>query len=119
MLRALGSTADQINSAEPVSALPPRIRDQMDENAALVEDLDKREEAFAAVKRAADDVISKAGNRADPAVRGRDLSNNNESKVEHLSVMKPVRSSLSFELSFIHFTFSSHLHLGLPVYVIH
>jgi 4'-phosphopantetheinyl transferase EntD len=70
MLRALGSTADQINSAEPVSAHPPRIRDQMDENAALVEDLDKREEAFAAVKRAADDVISKAGNRAAPAVRG-------------------------------------------------
>jgi len=69
MLRALGSTADQINSAEPVSAHPPRIRDQMDENAALVEDLDKRKEAFAAVKRAADDVISKAGNRADPAVK--------------------------------------------------
>lgn len=75
MLRALGSTADQINSAEPVSAHPPRIRDQMDENAALVEDLDKREEAFAAVKRAADDVISKAGNRAEPAVKGRHLSN--------------------------------------------
>ncbi|XP_021923220.1 dystonin isoform X2 [Zootermopsis nevadensis] len=69
MLRALGSAADQVNSAEPVSAHPPRIRDQMDENAALVEDLDKREEAFAAVKRAADDVISKAGNRAEPAVR--------------------------------------------------
>ncbi|PNF19350.1 hypothetical protein B7P43_G06713, partial [Cryptotermes secundus] len=69
MLRALGSTADQVNSAEPVSAHPPRIRDQMDENAALVEDLDKREEAFAAVKRAADDVISKAGNRADAAVK--------------------------------------------------
>lgn len=80
MLRALGSTADQVNSAEPVSAHPPRIRDQMDENAALVEDLDKREEAFAAVKRAADDVISKAGNRADAAVKGRHLDSNTEAK---------------------------------------
>lgn len=80
MLRALGSTADQVNSAEPVSAHPPRIRDQMDENAALVEDLDKREEAFAAVKRAADDVISKAGNRADAAVRGKHLDSNTETK---------------------------------------
>jgi len=95
MLRALGSTADQVNSAEPVSAHPPRIRDQMDENAALVEDLEKREEAFAAVKRAADDVISKAGNRADPAVKGRHHSNYIESKVEQLPVLKCKSSSLS------------------------
>ena len=69
MLRALGSTADQVNGAEPVSAHPPRLRDQMEENAALADDLAQRSEAFAAVKKAADDVISKAGNRADPAVK--------------------------------------------------
>ncbi|KAK7865644.1 hypothetical protein R5R35_006900 [Gryllus longicercus] len=69
MLRALVSTADQVNSAEPVSAHPSRIRDQIEENAALVEDLDKREVAYAAVKRAANDVISKATNQADPAVK--------------------------------------------------
>nr|QVD39310.1 Dystonin [Schistocerca gregaria] len=69
MLRALGSTADQVHAAEPVSAHPTRIRDQMEENTALVEDLDKRQEAYAAVKRAADDVISKAGNTSDPAVK--------------------------------------------------
>ncbi|XP_014475405.1 PREDICTED: dystonin isoform X27 [Dinoponera quadriceps] len=69
MLRALSSTADQVNGAEPVSAHPTRLRDQMEENAALADDLAQRSEAYAAVKKAADDVISKAGNRADPAVK--------------------------------------------------
>ena len=69
MLRALQNTAEQVKVSEPVSAHPPKIRDQLEENNALVEDLDSREEAFEAVKRAADDVISKAGNRSDPAVK--------------------------------------------------
>lgn len=69
MLRALSNTADQINQAEPISAHPPKIRDQIEDNAALVDDLDKRSEAFAAVKRAASDVIAKAGNSSDPAVK--------------------------------------------------
>ena len=71
MLRALTNTADQVNNMEPVSAHPPKIRDQIDDNNVLVEDLDKRQEAYDAVKRAASDVISKAGNRADPAVNGK------------------------------------------------
>lgn len=74
MLRALANTADQVKAADPVSAHPPKIRDQIDENASLMEDLDKRESAFEAVKRAADDVISKAGNQFDPAVKGLCLS---------------------------------------------
>lgn len=69
MLRALQNTAEQIKGAEPVSAHPPKIRDQLEENNALIEDLDSRGEAFEAVKKAADDVISKAGNRADPAIK--------------------------------------------------
>lgn len=69
MLRALSSTADQVNGAEPISAHPGRLRDQMEENSALVDELAQRSEAYAAVRRAADDVISKAGNRADPAVK--------------------------------------------------
>lgn len=70
MLRALQNTAEQVSGADPISAHPPRIRDQMDENNALVEDLDKREEAFNAVKKAANDVINKAPNASDPAVKG-------------------------------------------------
>ncbi|CAH0551950.1 unnamed protein product [Brassicogethes aeneus] len=69
MLRALTNTADQVNNLEPISAHVPKIKDQIEDNDALVGDLDKRKEAYAAVKRAADDVINKAGNRADPAIK--------------------------------------------------
>lgn len=69
MLRALANTADQVNQADPISAHPPRIHDQIEDNASLVDDLDKRGEAYAAVKRAATDVINKANNQSDPAVR--------------------------------------------------
>ncbi|CAH0385013.1 unnamed protein product [Bemisia tabaci] len=69
MLRALANTADQVAGADPISAHPPRIRDQIDENNVLIEDLDKREEAFQAVKKAANDVIKKAPNASDPAVK--------------------------------------------------
>ncbi|XP_052759146.1 uncharacterized protein LOC113511282 isoform X14 [Galleria mellonella] len=68
MLRALAGTADLLQRAEPVSAHPPKIQDQIEENNALAEDLEKRQEAYDAVQRAASDVISKA-NKSDPAVR--------------------------------------------------
>ncbi|XP_048001317.1 microtubule-actin cross-linking factor 1-like [Leguminivora glycinivorella] len=68
MLRALAGTQDQLQRAEPVSAHPPKIQDQIEENNALIEDLEKRTEAYNAVQRAASDVISKA-NKSDPAVR--------------------------------------------------
>lgn len=69
MLRALANTADQVNNAEPISAHPPKIEDQIDENAGIIEDLDKRNDAYKAVQRAANDVISKASNPSDPAVK--------------------------------------------------
>ncbi|KAK5647774.1 hypothetical protein RI129_002666 [Pyrocoelia pectoralis] len=69
MLRALSNTADQVHSQEAISAHPPKIRDQIEDNNALISDIDKRKEAYAAVQRAADDVINKAGNRADPAIK--------------------------------------------------
>ncbi|XP_049879738.1 microtubule-actin cross-linking factor 1 isoform X17 [Pectinophora gossypiella] len=68
MLRALAGASDQLARAEPVSAHPPKIQDQIEENNALVEDLEKRSEAYHAVKRAATDVINKAS-KSDPAVR--------------------------------------------------
>ena len=69
MLAALSSTLDQIKSAEPVSAHPDKIQEQIQENQAVVEDLEKRESAFEAVKRAAEEVISKKGSPSDPAIR--------------------------------------------------
>ncbi|XP_068893478.1 microtubule-actin cross-linking factor 1 isoform X26 [Tenebrio molitor] len=69
MLRALSNTADQVNNLDPISAHPPKIKDQIEDNDALIGDLDKRKEAYAAVQRAADDVINKAPNRSDPAIK--------------------------------------------------
>uniref|UniRef100_A0A1I8PMG8 Uncharacterized protein n=1 Tax=Stomoxys calcitrans TaxID=35570 RepID=A0A1I8PMG8_STOCA len=69
MLRALANTVDQVNQLDPLSALPQKIREQIDDNDAIMEDLDKRTDAFSAVQRAASDVIAKAGNKSDPAVR--------------------------------------------------
>lgn len=69
MLRALSNTADQVHNQEPISAHPPKINDQIDENDGIIGDLGKRKEAYAAVKRAADDVINKAQNRSDPAIK--------------------------------------------------
>ncbi|CAK1543368.1 unnamed protein product [Leptosia nina] len=68
MVRALAGAADQLQRAEPVSAHPHKIQDQIEENNALIEDLEKREEAYRAVQRAATDVMSKAS-ATDPAVR--------------------------------------------------
>ncbi|XP_046641641.1 dystonin-like isoform X5 [Daphnia pulicaria] len=67
MLAALANAFEQVKSAEPVSAHPDKIQEQMQENQSVVEDLEKRESAFEAVKRAADEVIVK--NPSDPAVK--------------------------------------------------
>jgi dystonin len=69
MLRALTGSAEQVCAAEPISAHPSRLRDQLEENAALVDELAQRSEAFAAIQRAADDVINKAAGRSDFEVR--------------------------------------------------
>lgn len=69
MLRALGNTNQQLQAQEPVSAHPSKLRDQMEENQALVDELVHRSEALAAVERAANDVINKATNHSDPAVK--------------------------------------------------
>lgn len=70
MLNALNNTADQVNNAEPISAHPQKIQEQIDENNAIIEDLEKRSSALEAVKRAANDVINKAKNKNEPAVKG-------------------------------------------------
>lgn len=69
MLRALANTVDQVNQLDPLSALPQKICEQIEDNAAIMDDLNKRSDAFSAVQRAASDVIAKAGNKSDPAVR--------------------------------------------------
>ncbi|XP_054709316.1 LOW QUALITY PROTEIN: microtubule-actin cross-linking factor 1, isoforms 1/2/3/4/5-like [Uloborus diversus] len=69
MLSALTSTADQLHNAEPISAHPRRIQEQINDNKAVLQDLDKRTITLEAVKKAADDVIVKASAIDEPAVK--------------------------------------------------
>ncbi|KAG8192780.1 hypothetical protein JTE90_019099 [Oedothorax gibbosus] len=78
MLNSLSNTADQLQNAEPVSAHTEKLEEQLGENQAVMQDLDKRSNALEAVKRAADDVIVKAGGARDPAVK--------EANEEHILV---------------------------------
>ncbi|XP_055390513.1 dystonin isoform X41 [Condylostylus longicornis] len=69
MLRALANTCEQVENLDPISAIPQKIVEQIEDNSAIVDDLNKRTEAYAAVQRAANDVIAKAPNKQDPAVK--------------------------------------------------
>lgn len=67
MLTALTNAFEQVKSAEPISAHLDKIQEEMQENESIVEDLKKRESAFEAVKRIADEIIMK--NPSDSAVK--------------------------------------------------
>ena len=69
MLNALQDTADQVNNAEQVSAHPEKIKEQMEDNNAIIDDMSKKEAAYDAVKKTADDIIQKAPNKNDPAIK--------------------------------------------------
>merc|ERR1719367_1888020 len=69
MLNSLQDTADQVRNAEPVAAHCEKIKEQMDDNNAIIEDLSRKEEAYDAVKKAAGDIIDKAPNKNDPAIK--------------------------------------------------
>lgn len=69
MLRTLLNASEQVKNTEPASAHPPKISNQIDENWGIAEDLEKREDTYVAIKQAADDIIAKATNHTDPAVR--------------------------------------------------
>lgn len=81
MLRSLENTAEKMKHVDPISAQPPKISNQIDENWHVIEDLDKREPSLVAVRQAADEIIAKATNYADPAVR------EIQKKLERLNVL--------------------------------
>merc|ERR1719367_2005777 len=60
MLNSLQDTADQVRNAEPVAAHCEKIKEQMDDNNSIIEDLSRKQEAYDAVKKAASDIINKA-----------------------------------------------------------
>jgi len=69
MLNSLENTKDQLTNAEPISGHPEKIKEQMDDNNAIIDDLEKKEVAYEAVIKAADDIIQKAPNKSDPAIK--------------------------------------------------
>ena len=69
MLNSLENTKDQLTNAEPISGHPEKIKEQIDDNNAIIDDLEKKETAYEAVIKAADDIIQKAPNKQDPAVK--------------------------------------------------
>merc|ERR1740128_963514 len=69
MLNSLEDTKNQLDRAEPISAHPEKIKEQMDDNNAIIDDLEKKETAYQAVIKAADDIIQKATNKNDPAIK--------------------------------------------------
>ncbi|XP_014680833.1 PREDICTED: dystonin-like [Priapulus caudatus] len=68
MLSALSNTAEEISRAEPISAHPDKLKQQIDENKAWKEDLEKKEKALTAVQRAAAELIQQAGPEEDVTV---------------------------------------------------
>lgn len=69
ILNALGSIGDQVNNFDPISAHPDKLKEQIDENRAIVEDLSKKEPAVDVVRKAAAEIINKSGNKNDPTIR--------------------------------------------------
>ena len=66
----LSVTAQQVDAAEPVAAHPDKLRDQMADNAALLEELDMRMSALEAVRKTADELLGQQG-MDDESAKGR------------------------------------------------
>ncbi len=65
----LSAAREQLDNAEPVSAHPDKLRDQLADNSALIEDLDKRLAALDAVRATAEELAAQQG-MDDIATRG-------------------------------------------------
>ena len=61
LLETMATTAEQVDRAEPISAHPDKLKDQISDNKAIIEDLEKRMAALEAVKATADDLIHQPG----------------------------------------------------------
>ncbi len=69
MLASLNATAEQVRHPDPVAAHPQRIRSQIEENCALMNELEQKHSAYQAVKQAADEIVAQAS-PAEPALAG-------------------------------------------------
>ena len=92
MMENLVTTAEQVENAEPISAHPDKLKDQLADNAALIEDLDKRLAALDAVRATADELAAQSG-MDDEATRGKYLINRS---TQNISITKGERKKQSF-----------------------
>jgi ABC-type transporter Mla subunit MlaD len=69
ILANLEGAAGQVRNPEPIAAHPDRIRDQIADNANLIDELEQRTAALQDVKDSAADIVAKA-REDDPAVGG-------------------------------------------------
>lgn len=65
LLRTLMDILDQLKNAEPISAHPERIQEQIYENDSIIDELSKRKMAYETVCQVANDLIGKAGKTDD------------------------------------------------------
>ena len=61
LLETMATTAEQVDRAEPISAHPDKLKDQIADNKDIISDLEKRLAALEAVKATADDLIDQPG----------------------------------------------------------
>ena len=64
---SLTVTAQQVDNPEPVAAHPEKLRDQIADNRALLEDLDMRMKALDTVRNTADELLNQAAMDDDSA----------------------------------------------------
>ncbi|KAH9493139.1 hypothetical protein Btru_022452 [Bulinus truncatus] len=69
MLENLTTSAEVVQNAEPISAHPEKIREQIEENKIMDEEMQSKLDALESVKEAADELLKQAGDDSDPAVR--------------------------------------------------
>ncbi|UXI17137.1 cathepsin O-like cysteine peptidase protein [Sarcoptes scabiei] len=74
LLRTLQDLLDQLKNAEPISAHPPKIQEQIHENDSIIDELSKRKMAYDTICQVAQDLINKAG-KTDDSIR--DIYNQN------------------------------------------
>ncbi|OWF34915.1 Dystonin [Mizuhopecten yessoensis] len=69
MLENLTSTSEQVQHAEAIAAHPEKIREQISENKAMMDDMDMRQSALRSVKSTAEELIKQASSDQDEAVQ--------------------------------------------------
>ncbi|KAL8599003.1 hypothetical protein ACOMHN_006812 [Nucella lapillus] len=69
MLDSLTVTAEQVKHADPISAHPDKLREQLEETKAIEEDMEMRQAALESVKSAAEELLKEAGSDQDEAVK--------------------------------------------------